>query len=131
MRKIVRLAAAAVAGISILSGCSASSSAVHKVGAEEFSAVVEEPGTVVIDVRTPAEFSAGHIPNAVNLNVEDPAFVNAIAELDKGVTYAVYCRSGNRSGIATSQMAEAGFMHLYDLQGGINDWTAAGGSVVN
>lgn len=131
MKKFTGVVLAAVASISVLSGCSSSSSAVHKVGPEDFSAAVAEPGTVVIDVRTPAEYSAGHIPNALNLNVDDAAFGDEIAKLDKDVTYAVYCRSGNRSGVATSQMADAGFTHLYDLQGGINDWAAAGGEVVN
>ena len=131
MKKLIGVLVVSIAGIAILSGCSTSSSAIHKVGPEEFSAVVAEPGTVVIDVRTPAEFSAGHIPNAKNINVEDPAFGEEIAKLDKNATFAVYCRSGNRSGVATSQMSEAGFVHMYDLQGGINDWAAVGGEVVN
>jgi rhodanese-related sulfurtransferase len=131
MKKFVGALVAAIAGVALLSGCSSSSSAVHKVDPVEFSQVVAESGTVVIDVRTPAEFSAGHIPNAVNINVEGSTFADDISKLDKNTTYAVYCRSGNRSGVATAQMADAGFVHIYDLQGGINDWAAAGGEVVN
>ena len=81
---------------------------------------------VVLDVRTPGEFSQGHIQGAVNLDVEAPTFDSEIAKLDKSKTYAVYCRSGNRSGVATQAMAKADFTHLFNLQNGIVDWMSQG-----
>jgi phage shock protein E len=56
-----------------------------------------------------------------------PALANQIAALDKNATYAVYCRSGNRSGTALEQMTAAGFTHVYDLAGGIGTWQSMGG----
>ena len=85
---------------------------------------------MILDVRTPQEFTSGHLPNAVNVDVEDPGFATNLAALDTTKTYAVYCRSGNRSKVAMSAMAQAGFTQFYDLDGGINAWQSASGEVV-
>ncbi len=63
---------------------------------------------VVVDVRTPAEFAAGHLDGAVNIDVQGTDFDAKIGELDPGASYVVYCRSGNRSGVAVDRMAELG-----------------------
>ncbi|MDO9590965.1 MAG: rhodanese-like domain-containing protein, partial [Microcella sp.] len=60
--------------------------------------VALEPGTIVIDVRTPAEFASGHLEGAINIDVQSADFDSRISELDADGTYFVYCRSGNRSG---------------------------------
>jgi len=96
-----------------------------------FSTAMSAPGTVLLDVRTPAEYAAGHLPGARNLDIEGAGFAAQIARLDKNVTYAVYCHSGNRSGAALEQMAAAGFTHVYDLAGGLMAWQSAmGGPMV-
>lgn len=87
-----------------------------------FAVAVEQPGVTVIDVRTPAEFAEGHLPGAVNINVEDPAFPDAVAALDPDANYAVYCRSGNRSRVAMDFMTQAGVPHTVGLEGGIGAW---------
>lgn len=110
----------------LAAGCSSSGQSVNRVDASKFSEVVHAAGTQVIDVRTPAEFAAGHLQGATNIDVDAPNFNDQISALDKAGTYAVYCRSGNRSRTATQQMADAGFTTLYDLDGGITAWTAAG-----
>ena len=74
---------------------------------------------VVIDVRTPQEFAAGHLPGAVNINVEDPSFATQIGELDPAGTYALYCRSANRSRVAEEVMLGAGFENVFGLEGGV------------
>jgi len=66
-------------------------------------------GTVIIDVRTPAEFASGHLDGAVNIDVQSPDFAAQIMELDPNGEYFVYCRSGNRSGQAIAQMNQMGF----------------------
>ena len=96
----------------------------------DFSKALSEPGTIVLDVRTPAEFAGGHLPQAQMIDFEAPDFATRIATLDKKATYAVYCRSGNRSNAAMEQMAAAGFTHVYDLAGGIGAWQSMGGPMV-
>ncbi|ADG74811.1 Rhodanese domain protein [Cellulomonas flavigena DSM 20109] len=64
--------------------------------------------TVVVDVRTAAEYAEGHLQGAVNVDVQDAGFADAVAELDPGVPYVVYCRSGNRSAAAAATMVAAG-----------------------
>jgi rhodanese-related sulfurtransferase len=130
MKKSVALAVAAIASVGLLAGCSSSNEAIKKVDPVEFSEVIAQPGVIILDVRTPEEFNAGHIENAININVADSNFSSEVSKLDKNATVAVYCRSANRSGVATKEMAELGFTDMYDMQGGIIDWEAAGGPVV-
>ncbi len=68
--------------------------------------------TAVIDVRTPMEFAEGHLEGAVNIDVQTMDFASRIQELDTAGTYVVYCRSGNRSGVAIEQMKTLGFTNL-------------------
>ena len=96
----------------------------------EFAAALKRPGTTLLDVRTPAEFAEGHLPGAVNIDVQSPDFDARLAALPADATYAVYCRSGNRSAAAVERMTAAGFTRAYDLAGGIVDWQDAGGEVV-
>lgn len=84
------------------------------------------PAYVILDVRTPAEYGAGKLPGAVNIDVESPSFDAAVAKLDKDKNYFVYCHTGNRSSRATARMHELGFKHVYDIHGGINAWQAQG-----
>jgi rhodanese-related sulfurtransferase len=130
MKRAVALAVAAIASVGLLAGCSSSNEATKKVDPVEFSEVIAQPGVIILDVRTPEEFNAGHIANAININVADPSFSSEVSKLDKNATVAVYCRSANRSAVATNEMAELGFTDMYDMQGGIIDWEAAGGPVV-
>lgn len=96
----------------------------------EFAAAAKLPYTILLDVRTPSEFAAGHLPGAVNLDVRSPDFAQAAAALDPGKNYAVYCHSGNRSKTAMTTLGQAGFTHLFDLTGGIGAWQSSGGEVV-
>ncbi len=66
----------------------------------------------------------GHIQGAINIDVESPQFESEIAKLDKSATYAVYCQSGRRSGIAIEAMRNLGFNSLFNLTNGIADWQA-------
>jgi phage shock protein E len=136
------LAAAAITGVSACSsGAPASSPTTTASGARttatgqhmaasDFSTAMKTPGTVVIDVRTPAEFAAGHLPNAHNIDLNGSDFATRIAALDKKATYAVYCKSGKRSAAAMAQMTAASFTHVYDMAGGIGAWQEMGGAMM-
>ncbi len=122
MKKIILIISLVIAAL-FLSSCSSSSSDTN-LDATAFSQKTAESGVITLDVRTPGEFMVGHIQGAININVESPAFESEIAKLDKSVTYAVYCQSGRRSGIAIEAMQQNGFNNLFNLTNGIADWQA-------
>ena len=107
---------------------STSPSGVKKLSVEEFDQLRKEKDAVVLDVRTPAEFAAGHVPGAVNVPLSGPGlddFQKRVKDLDKEKTYLVHCAAGGRSAKATAQMKELGFPHLNDFSGGMNAWKNA------
>ena len=75
-----------------------------------------DPGTL-LDVRTPQEYAEGHLEGAVNIDATGATFVEEVEALDHEATYTLYCRSGNRSAQATSQMEELGFTDVHDAGG--------------
>ena len=83
-------------------------------------------GFVILDVRTPEEFAAGHLAQAVNLDYYAKGFGAELGKLDRARTYLVYCRSGKRSAAAVDMMKELDFKAVYGLTGGIIAWTEAG-----
>ena len=89
-----------------------------------------DPDFVILDVRTPAEFAAGHIENAVLIDFYAKTFANELDKLDKGKTYLVYCRSGNRSGQTLNLMQGLNFSQVYNIDKGINQWLAQGLPIV-
>lgn len=110
----------------LLAGCSTTTTGATNMNVSEFSKKITESGVVILDVRTPGEFAEGYIEGAQNIDFQSGNFENEIAVLDKNVTYAVYCRSGNRSGQAAKIMHDAGFHDVYNLDGGVIDWTNEG-----
>ncbi len=76
----------------------------------------------LIDIRTPNEFFNGYIENAKNIDVYNPNFKNEISKLDKTKELYIYCRSGNRTGKISKKLEAMGFIKVYDLKGGINNW---------
>lgn len=93
---------------------------------DEFEHKAQTPNTLIVDVRTPEEYSSGHINGAVNINFYDNSFEQQIKQLPANKIILVYCKSGNRSGKATSAMENMGFKQVYDLEGGINNWLQKG-----
>lgn len=126
---LVALVAAALLAALTLSSCS-SSNAVQTVSPQDWITQSQASGVTIVDVRTPAEFAAGHVQGAVNVDVRAADFAQQLDKLDKNGTYVVYCHSGNRSKTATDAMGAAGFTHVYNLQGGIADLQQAGAQIV-
>lgn len=100
-----------------------------KVDSDAFFNQISTDNVVILDIRTPEEYSSGHIENAVNVDYYAADFINKLEKLDKNATYMVYCRSGNRSGSTVTQMEKLGFKSVYELNGGINAWLKAGNHV--
>ncbi len=83
----------------------------------------QDNNAVIIDVRTPEEWSEGIIPNALQINIyEGQGFIYKLDELDKTKNYYVYCKAGGRSLQACSIMNQLGFEHTFNLQGGFMQW---------
>ena len=97
----------------------------QNINVEEFKQKMQEPDTVVLDVRTPGEIEEGEIPGYQMINFMSPEFANEIDQLDRDKTYLVYCRSGGRSANACNAMSTLGFSSLFNLLGGINAWNSA------
>lgn len=102
--------------------CTACGKLYKDVSAEEFAALMENPKIQILDVRSAKEYQEGHIPEAINLDVNDSTFMTlAMAELDVSRQVAVYCRSGRRSAKAAELLADKGFQ-VTNLAGGILEW---------
>lgn len=80
----------------------------------------------ILDVRTPQEFESQHIDKAENVNWNSDDFTSKASKYDKTKPVYVYCMSGGRSKQAAAKLQELGFQNIYELQGGIMKWNAAG-----
>jgi rhodanese-related sulfurtransferase len=78
----------------------------------------------VLDVRTPQEFAAGHVPGAVNIPYDQVA--SQLGEIPKDKDVVLYCKSGRRAGLAADVLAANGYTKLEHLQGDIQAWLQDG-----
>ena len=85
---------------------------------------LKQPEVQLIDVRTPEEFSQGHLENAKNINIMAEDFDAQVASLDKSKPVMVYCKSGGRSARASERLKELGFTTITDLEGRITNWNS-------
>lgn len=86
-------------------------------------------GGILIDVRTPEEYAAGHVDKAVNLSLQDIE-AGARPGVDKTDTVYVYCRSGSRASQAKAILERDGYTDVINL-GGVEEMTKLGGKIVN
>ena len=80
---------------------------------------VKDPNTYQVDVRTTQEYNSGAIPTAINIPFD--VIADNLPTEDRSARIIVYCRSGNRSGIATDTLEELGFVNVLDF-GGVSNW---------
>jgi rhodanese-related sulfurtransferase len=88
------------------------------------------PDPQLIDVRTPKEFTEGHLPGAILIDIKDANFDSQILALDKNRPVFVYCRSGKRSLEAANILEKYKFKWVYNLEGGMIAWKDKGKAVV-
>lgn len=93
----------------------------RKITAEEAKEKMDAGGVTIVDVRTPAEYDEGHVPDAVLVPNESIGETEPPELPDKDAILLVYCRSGRRSKEASDKLAELGYRNVYDF-GGILDW---------
>jgi rhodanese-related sulfurtransferase len=103
---------------------------IENIAPQDAFALIQEnegnPNFVILDVRTPEEFSEEHIENAINIDFFSETFRKDVDKLSKMKTYVIYCRSGTRSGQALDIMAELNFAEVHNIPDGIVGWNAAG-----
>ena len=88
---------------------------------EAVTMMSRETGYIILDVRRPDEFSAGHIPNAINVPNETIGTAEIPELPDKDQLIMVYCRSGRRSKEAGEKLVKLGYTNIVEF-GGILDW---------
>ena len=94
----------------------------QSVDAESFAQIIQDSTIIRLDVRTPNEYQQGHIPGAILIDVTQSNFLEqAIQQLPKSQTIALYCRSGRRSKVAAQILAKAGYT-VVELNTGFNRW---------
>lgn len=99
-------------------GEQAQSASYRNISRDEFHALKAEPNVAVLDVRTPGEHAAGHVPGTLLIDINSPDFERKLADLDKDKTWLVYCRSGRRSAIAAGIMVKMGFTDVRNVRTG-------------
>lgn len=108
---------------------------IKNVNVEEAKKMVEKDDVFVLDVRTPSEFNSSHVKGATLIPVTnasgsglspDNLLEARVDEVPKNKKILVYCRSGHRSVSASKILINAGYEQVYNMEGGINAWIAAG-----
>jgi rhodanese-related sulfurtransferase len=96
---------------------------VIRVSKASFKTILDaNPDAALVDVRTPDEYNAGKIDNAINVDFLNATFESEISKLDKNSLTLIYCRSGGRSAKALKQMKALGFTNVRELEGGYLGW---------
>ena len=90
---------------------------------------MQEIEYILLDVRTPDEFSSGYIKNAINLDFYSETFQNDILSIDKNLPIVLYCRTNNRSTKTGNILKENGFKEISVLEGGITEWVKRGNDI--
>lgn len=104
-----------------VSGCNSNNSVVS-ASATEFEKEINTDSVQLLDVRTPQEYTEGHIDGAINIDIQSDNFQRiAEKELSKDSTVFVYCRSGRRSLDAAERLTKLGYK-VVNLKGGIIEW---------
>ena len=105
---------------------------VQNLSIEEFKKTLDNtPERILLDVRTDAEVAGGTIPGAIQIDYQGNDLDQKIDDLDKSQPVFVYCAMGSRSRAMASMLAQKGFKKIYNAEGGINAWKAAGYPVVS
>jgi rhodanese-related sulfurtransferase len=99
---------------------------IQHVDPKQAQKLIEDKKVVVLDIRTPGEFSTGRIAGAKNIDFQAADFEQRIEGLDKSKSYLVHCASGGRSSHSLLLFKKHQFQSVYHLDGGIKAWQKAG-----
>jgi nitrous oxidase accessory protein len=105
-----------------MSACASGYTNVSVADAKEM--VDSNPSLQVLDVRNESEYDAGHLKNAKLISITELGA--RLSELDETHEILVYCANGEESAVASQTLTDKGFLHVYNMLGGIMAWIAAG-----
>lgn len=110
----------------VASGCAPTPAPGPIAGAELAARLEAGSPPLVLDVRTPSEYSAGHVPGAIN--IPHTELENRLDEIGqrRDIEIVVYCRTGRRAAMAEALLLEADFSRVRDLKGHMKQWQADG-----
>ncbi len=133
MKKSIRLSVLACLVVLVITACkdgnNQSTFNVELVSVLEMEEAIKADDVQLIDVRSKAEFTSGHIKNAKNIVYQGENWDQQVASLDKDKPVYVYCAKGVRSAKCASLLEEAGFTKIFDLNGGVTKWINEGKEV--
>ncbi|NNL99225.1 MAG: rhodanese-like domain-containing protein [Gammaproteobacteria bacterium] len=99
---------------------------VQAIAPAQLAAQLAEGRTpLILDVRTPEEYAAGHIPEAINISHDQLRYRLAELAPSRARAVVVICESGRRARTAQAALLEAGFEDIYDLTGHMSGWREA------
>jgi len=131
-RLFTRLLTLMVAASIAFVACGGSDTAViETVDPATANDLIGTEGVVLLDIRTPEEFTEARIDGSVNIDFYADDFADQIGALDKDTAYVVYCRSGNRSGQAMDLFRDLEFNEVHEIGDGIVNWVAEGFATVS
>jgi Rhodanese-related sulfurtransferase len=123
MRHWFKLTLYSVIFATVVSCQSQQDATITRVDKETIKAEVIGKDVQLVDVRTPEEYNAGHIDDAINFDLSNrAAFLKQIETMDKEQPVYVYCMIGSRSAYAAKILRSKGFTKIYDYSGGYDDW---------
>ncbi len=123
MKRVIKRLLLLVVFINVFACQSQKESPIQRIDKEAIKTEVIGKDVQLVDVRTPGEYNAGHIDDAVNFDLSDrTTFMKQIETLDKDQPVYLYCLVGSRSAYAAKILRSKGFTQIFDYSGGYNDW---------
>ncbi len=98
------------------------------VTVSEGKQMIDSGGIFILDVRTKEEYDTGHINRSILIPLED--LEKRYNEIPRDKKILVYCRTGHRSAQASEILVKNGFKQIYNMKGGISEWTKAGYEII-
>ncbi len=104
---------------------------IKEVSLEQAQEVCEQ-ADVIIDVREPAEYAVGHLPNAINIprGVLEFKLGEVVDDCNANSNIVLYCKTSGRSALATQSLMKLGYNNVHSILGGFDAWVEAGKPVV-
>ena len=124
--------------LSVFSGCISTTQSPEKanftdITVQQGKEMIDRGDVFILDVRTQEEYDAGHIRGSIRIPVQDIPQLElnkSLAQIPRDKKILVYCRTDRRSTLASEILVNNGFKEVYNMKGGITEWTNAGFEVI-